>query len=71
MFRDTFTTPYEQYADREGEPFGVIRELTDQERDPEVGRMWRIEFEDGTQIDAWPEEVESDATWEVWIREQD
>jgi len=56
-FRETFTTPYSQYADREGQPFAVIRQLSDKKRDPEVGVLYLIRFEDGTEIHAWPEEV--------------
>lgn len=57
-FRKLFWSPYEQYADRIGQPFEVIRELTDEERDPEVGPMWRIRFlTDGFETDAWPEEI--------------
>jgi hypothetical protein len=57
QFRTTFRTPYDQYADRIGQRFSVIRELTDAERGAEVGTMYRIRFADGTEIDAWPEEV--------------
>lgn len=59
MFRTRFTTEYEQHADREGQPFTVLRKLTDEERDPEVGTMYRIRFDDKVEIDAWPEEVQS------------
>ena len=64
-FRETFVSPYEQYADRVGQKFTVLRELTDEEvGDPsEVGTMYQILFEDGKEIPAWPEEVEEGWTW--------
>lgn len=46
--------------ERDGQPFEVLRELTDAERDPECGRVWRIRFPDGREIDAWPEEIVAD-----------
>lgn len=52
-----FHTPYDQYAEREGQECEVLRELTDGERDPEVGPMYRIRFADGQEIDVWPEEL--------------
>lgn len=61
-FRDTFTTPYRQLADREGQPFTVIRLLgSDGEPvegwDDEVLPAVEIRFPDGVQVTAWPEEV--------------
>jgi len=52
-----FKTPYDQYKEYDGQRCVVLRELTDQERDPEVGTMYRIRFNDGQEIDAWPEEL--------------
>lgn len=59
--RDTFTTPFEQYADREGQPFEVLAkiETPDQDHDEEVLPMYQIRFPDGFETDAWPEEVET------------
>ncbi len=57
-FRKTFTTPYDQMAAHEGKLFKIIRKLTDDERDPEIGTMYCIQLDDGEKIDAWPEEVE-------------
>lgn len=59
--RETFTTPYEQHRDREGQPFTALRKITeaDATHDMEVLPMYVIRFEDGTVIDAWPEEVET------------
>jgi hypothetical protein len=56
-FRETFITPFEQDSHRIGHNFTVVRELTDDERNPDVGTMYRIRFEDGGEIDAWPEET--------------
>ena len=58
-YRDTFTTPFEQHADRRGQGFRVLRVITepDETHDAEVLPMYRIRFEDGFEIDAWPEEV--------------
>lgn len=57
-FRETFHTLYDSQEDLDGKRFEIVRELTDVERDPEVGRMYKIKFEDGTLFDAWAEEVE-------------
>lgn len=59
QFRKTFTTPYEQLSDREGQPFTVLGEVPHEEYDfDECGVMYVIQFEDGTKAEAWPEEVE-------------
>lgn len=60
QFRKTFTTPYSQYVDRDGQPFEVVRTITEPEPgfDAESLPMHVIRFEDGTEIEAWPEEVE-------------
>lgn len=60
--RETFDSPYQEYADRVGQPFELVGEVDPSEpgheHDPEeVGVLYRIRFEDGTEIDAWPEEV--------------
>ncbi|KKN74905.1 hypothetical protein LCGC14_0386540 [marine sediment metagenome] len=65
-FRKTFTTPYEQYAHLEGLGFTVLGELTDAERDPEVGPMYHIQLEDGGKIAAWPEEIETGHDFPSW-----
>ena len=35
----------------------VGAELTDNERDPEVGRMWHVTFKDGFRCDAYEDEL--------------
>ena len=62
--RITFTSPYDQFAARIGQSATVVRHYTedDAEHDiSEVGPMYRIRFDDGTEIEAWPEEV--DPSW--------
>jgi hypothetical protein len=54
-----FSTPYEQYAEREGQHCVVVREINepDEQHDAEVLPMYVICFDDGEEIEAWPEEV--------------
>jgi hypothetical protein len=60
-YRQTFQSPYEQHADRIGQPFTVLAVITeaDGEHDEEVLPMYRIQFPDGFITEAWPEEVET------------
>jgi len=60
LIRKTFTTPYEQHADRVGQPFTVKRKITKPEKDYDADAlpMYEITFSDGVTIPAWPEEVE-------------
>ena len=47
--------------DRIGQRFTVTGPAPEEDYDrEEVGRMWSIRFKDGTEITAWPEEVERD-----------
>lgn len=57
--REVFATPHRQHADRRGQPFELLRAITqpDETHDPEVLPMYAIRFEDGAEIDAWPDEV--------------
>ena len=59
QFRTHFTTPFEQHQDRVGEPFTHVRTIDtpDATHDAEVLPMHVIRFEDGVEIEAWPEEV--------------
>ena len=54
-----FKTAYDQYKNKDGQSCVILRELTNEERDPEVGTMYRIRLEDGTEIDAWSDELEA------------
>jgi len=65
-FRQTFRTPFEQYAHRIGHKFTVVKEYTHEELFGPGGllegweegdTMYRIRFEDGSEIVAWGEEV--------------
>ena len=62
--RFTFDSPYEQYAERRGQEATVTEQIIEPNRDydAEVLPMYRVRFADGTEIEAWPEEVEYDAT---------
>lgn len=59
QFRTRFTTPYDQHKGRAGEPFMHVRTIDkpDATHDAEVLPMHVIRFEDGVEIEAWPEEV--------------
>jgi len=58
----TFDTPYEQYAERKGQHYQLIRFITEPEPrfDEEVLPMAVIRFDDGTEIEAWPEELNNE-----------
>lgn len=60
-----FRTPYDQHADRRGQAFVIINKITepDSTHDAEVLPMYRIRFEDGIELEAWPEEVETSSPW--------
>lgn len=58
-YRKTFNSPYEQHANRIGQSFTVLSVIDkpDESHDEECLPMYRVRFEDGTEIEAWPEEV--------------
>lgn len=58
--RFTFESPFEQYKHRIGQSAVVVEETFD--HDDEVGPMYRIRFDDGEEIDAWPEEITGEWT---------
>jgi hypothetical protein len=65
----TFRTPYDQHRDRDGQQATVVRHYTEDDADhdiTEVGPMYRIRFADGTEIEAWPEEVEPETIKDSW-----
>lgn len=47
------------YVDRAGQEVKIIRELSETERDPEVGRMFVVEFADGVRLDVFEDEIMS------------
>lgn len=55
----TFHTPHEQYRERNGYPYTLVRtiEKPDKTHDEEVLPMYEIQFEDGVHIEAWPDEL--------------
>lgn len=55
-FSDTFWTPYEDKTNV-GKKFSVVRRCEEPEWDLEALPAWTIRFEDGTEIDAYPEEI--------------
>lgn len=56
---DQFAAHYDEHADRDGQRFEFVALVhePDDEHDAEVLPMYRIRFDDGTEIEAWPEEV--------------
>jgi cytochrome c peroxidase len=59
QFRPTFNAVYDQYKNRNGQSFTVIRTIDkpDATHDAEVLPMYEIQFPDGEIAQAWPEEV--------------
>jgi hypothetical protein len=66
-YRETFTTPFEQYRHRIGQSFTVLRKVTRRNATPEDREqydleclpMYQIRFADGHTTSAWPDEVEA------------
>lgn len=56
-FAKVFWSPYDQYKNRIGQHFDVIRRIETSENDIEVLPMWEIKFEDGLTTLAYPEEI--------------
>ena len=55
-----FRTPYEQYKEKDGFPFEIVKifDKDDNTHDiSEVGIMYLVKFSNGEQIEAWPEEL--------------
>lgn len=56
--RDTFTTPFDQYASKEGQSFEIIEQIDPSTYDyDECGEMYIVRLEDGEEIEVWPEEI--------------
>lgn len=57
--RPAFKAWYDQYRERDGEPFTILSIIDepDEDHDEEVLPMVWIQFEDEEIIEAWPEEV--------------
>ena len=60
-----FSTPHEQYKEREGQTCVIVREITEPDDDhgAEILPMYVIRFSDGVEIEAWPEEIWKDADY--------
>lgn len=58
-YRKIFWSPYQEFAERVGESFELVKVLPGEAEDcdGEPYDMYRIKFQDGTEITAWPEEV--------------
>lgn len=56
-FTETFDSPYTDYKYLKGMRFTVIGRLNENNADLEVLPMWKIRFENGEEIDAYPEEI--------------
>lgn len=60
MIGDRFHAELEERKDRDGQRFTVLGMVEPSSYDfEEIGPLYRIQFPDGAQIDAWPEEVEA------------
>lgn len=51
--------------ERSGQHCTIIRRLTAEEADEEVGPMFEIEFDDGFRCDAFEDELFNSMDWEV------
>jgi len=57
--RYKFKTISEEYQSRNNEKCKVIRPLTKEEADiEEIGKMYKVVFEDGTEADVFEDELE-------------
>ena len=61
--RTQFVTPFDQHKARNGQSFKVISQLPDSEGNEEGESMFLIEFQDGTQIQAWGHEIQEHETF--------
>jgi hypothetical protein len=63
--RETFQSPYDQYAEHVGKPITTVNRRKADDYDPdEVGLMYDVVLADGTAFAAWPEEVFEGTGWE-------
>lgn len=56
-FAKKFWSPFDHCMEYAGEPFEVLGRITEEETDLCVLPMWRIRFSNGTETDAYPEEI--------------
>ena len=59
MTSRTFNTPFEQYRIHDGKTCTLVRTIveSDDDHDEESLPMHVVRFDDGTEIEAWPEEL--------------
>lgn len=59
---NVFSSPYEQYNNRNGQSFELIKviDIPDENHDAEVLPMFLIRFEDGVEIEAYFEEINTE-----------
>lgn len=55
--KEVFWTPYEQYKEHNGKRFEIIGEVTEGIDEEIKGELFNIRLEDGTEIQAWFEEI--------------
>lgn len=57
--KEAFHTGFEQHSERNGQPFTIIGYIdqVDDGHDAESLPMFKIRFEDGEEIEAWPYEL--------------
>jgi hypothetical protein len=57
--KEAFDSPYDQFKDKNGQQFKLIKTITEPDFEHDIGSlpMYIIEFEDGEEIEAWPEEI--------------
>jgi len=65
-FSPTFHGVWSDHQSRDGQTFEVLETLLIDDQDTEDGMlpMYRIRFPDGVVIEAFPEEVDADVTFE-------
>lgn len=56
-FSKKFWSPFEDHRAREGQSFKVLGRCTTEDQDLCTLPMWNIQFDDGTIIGAYPEEI--------------
>lgn len=54
---DTFWTPFTDYKDKIGQSFEVVRRVDELDCDLCALPQWHIILDDGTELDAYPEEI--------------
>lgn len=58
-FKDTFNTPYEECSEYNGQKYEIVRRASyvNGDCDMECLPQWIIKFEDGKEVNAYPEEI--------------